>query len=148
MVGRDSLGRSCPNLEPGTTRVYENNGPRNGLDSGRKVGPCPGSRRRWALGSARAFSQAIHAENTYRPRFQVRTQPSDHPIPSPRLGLYKIFVHFEAVVPEWFLPLAPPHLHCPPYCNTLARLLRNVRTPPRPSFVCHTPYHIGNGNIV
>jgi len=61
--------RSGPNLEPGTIRVYVTNGPRNGLHIGRKVGPCPGSRRRWVLGCVRAFSQALHAANTYRPRF-------------------------------------------------------------------------------
>ena len=31
-------------------RMYVTNGPRNGLDSVRKVGSCPGSRRRWVLG--------------------------------------------------------------------------------------------------
>jgi len=28
------------------------------------------------LGSVRAFSEALHAANPYRPRFQVRTRPS------------------------------------------------------------------------
>jgi len=69
------LGRSGPNLEPGTMRVYAFNVPRNGLNIGRKVGPCPESRRRWVLGSVHASSQAVHAANTYRPRFQVRTRP-------------------------------------------------------------------------
>ena len=40
------------------------------------------------------------------------------------------------------------YLHCPHYCNTVARLLRNIRHPPDPPFVCHTPYNIDNGNIV
>jgi len=66
------LGRSGPNLEPWTMRVYVINGPRNGLHIGRKVGPCPGGRRRWVIGSGRAVTQAVHAANTYRPRFQVR----------------------------------------------------------------------------
>jgi len=57
-------------------RGYVTNGPRNGLNIGRKVGPCPGSRRRWVLGSVHAIFQAAHAANTYRPRFQVRTRPS------------------------------------------------------------------------
>jgi len=43
--------------------------------------------------------------------------------------------------------IAPSHLHCPHYCNTCARLLRNIRLP-GPPFVCHTPYNIGNANIV
>jgi len=70
------LGTSGPNLELGTMRVHVTNGGLlNGLNIARKVGPCPRSRRRWVLGSVRAFSEALHAENTYRPWFQVRTQP-------------------------------------------------------------------------
>jgi len=57
-------------------RVYVTNGPQNGLHIGRKVGPCPGSQRRYVLGSVYASSQAVYPANTYRPRFQVRTQPS------------------------------------------------------------------------
>jgi len=57
-------------------RVYVTNGPRNGLILGRKVYPCPGSRRRWVLGRVHASSQVVHAANTYRPRFQVRARPS------------------------------------------------------------------------
>ena len=65
------LGRAGPNLEPGPMRVYVTNGLRNSLGIGRKVGPCPGSRRQWVLGSVRASSQAAHAPNTYRPRFRL-----------------------------------------------------------------------------
>jgi len=35
------IGRSGPNLEPGTMRVYVTNGPRNGFNIGGNVGPCP-----------------------------------------------------------------------------------------------------------
>ena len=70
------LGRSGPNLEPGTMRVHVTNGPQNGLNIGRKVGPRPESWRRWVLGSVHACFQAVHAANTYRPRFQVRIRPS------------------------------------------------------------------------
>jgi len=49
------VGRSGPNLEIGTMRVYVTNGPRSGLNIGRKVDPCPGSRRRWVLGSVHAL---------------------------------------------------------------------------------------------
>ena len=73
---RTHLGRSVPNLEPGTMRVYITNGPRNGLNIGRKVGPCPGSRRRWVFDSVHAFSQAVHVANTHRPRFQGGARPS------------------------------------------------------------------------
>ena len=39
----------------------------------------------------------------------------------------------------------PSHLHCPLYCNTIARLLRNIRCPPDPPRVRHTQYNIDNG---
>jgi len=51
----ERLGSSGPNLEPGTMRVYETNGPRNGLNIDRKVNPYPGSRRRCVLGSVHTF---------------------------------------------------------------------------------------------
>ena len=73
---RPRVARSVPNLEPGKMCVYVTNGTQNGLNIGRKVGPCPGSRRRWVLGSVCACFQVLHAANTYRPRFQVRTRPS------------------------------------------------------------------------
>ena len=57
-------------------RVYVTNGLQNGLNNGSKAGPCPGSRRRWVLGSVHGISQALHAANTYRTRFQVRARPS------------------------------------------------------------------------
>jgi len=44
--------------------------------------------------------------------------------------------------------IAPPHLQSLPYCNTIARPLRNIRPPTDPFSLCHTPYNIGDGNIV
>ena len=44
--------------------------------------------------------------------------------------------------------VAPSHLHCPYYCNTIARLLRNIRRPTDSPFVCHTLNNIGDGKIV
>ena len=44
--------------------------------------------------------------------------------------------------------LAPPHLHCPHECNTIAQLLRNIRPPSNPPCVCRTPYKIANSNIM
>jgi len=41
-----------------------------------------------------------------------------------------------------------PRLHCPPCCNTFARLLGNIRPHPNPPFGCHSPYNIGNNDIV
>jgi len=62
---KTGLGKSGPNLEPVTMRVCVTNGRRNGLNIGTRVGPCPGSLRRWVLGSVHAVSQAAHAANTY-----------------------------------------------------------------------------------
>jgi len=42
----------------------------------------------------------------------------------------------------------PPHLQSIPYCITFARPLRSIRPPTDPSFGCHTPYNIGDGNLV
>jgi len=45
--------------------------------------------------------------------------------------------------------LPPPHLQSLPYCNTIGRPLRNTRPPPNdPPFLSHTPYNIGDVNIV
>jgi len=44
--------------------------------------------------------------------------------------------------------IAPPHLHCPHYYNSIARLLRNKRLLPEPSIVRHARYNIGHDNIV
>ena len=44
--------------------------------------------------------------------------------------------------------LTPAHLHYPHYCNTITRRLRNIRIPPGPSVIRHTPYTIGSDNIV
>jgi len=71
-----TVGRPGANLELGTMRVNVTNGRRDGLSIGRKVGPCLGNRRRCVLGGVHAFVLAVHAANTYRPRFQVRARPS------------------------------------------------------------------------
>jgi len=87
-------------------------------------------------------------------------------------GLYKILLLLRGFCARINHPfIAPSHLHCPHYCNTMARLLRNIRRPtdppfvchiartiarllrnirrpPDPPFVCHTPYTLGNGNIM
>jgi len=64
------------------------------------------------------------------------------------VGLYKILFYFETNVRINHPFIAPSHLYCSHYCNTIARLLRNIRCPPDPPFACHTPYNIANGNIV
>jgi len=64
-------------------------------------------------------------------------------------SIYKILFHFKALLWESIIRLLPPHhLQSLPYCNTIARLLRNIRPPTDAPFVCHTPYNIGDGNIV
>jgi len=44
--------------------------------------------------------------------------------------------------------MGPARLVCAHYCNIIARILRNIRPPLDPPFVGHTPYNVGNGNIV
>ena len=50
--------------------------------------------------------------------FVIRILRRDKPI-----GLYKRFVYSEATVHESTIlsPPPPAHLHCPPWCNTIAR---------------------------
>jgi len=60
-----------------------------------------------------------------------------------------IFLHLETCLHESILVSLPlRHLLFPHYCNTIARLLRSVRPPPRPPFVWHTQYNTGSGNIM
>ena len=65
------------------------------------------------------------------------------------VGLYKILFYFEAVVHESIILLLPP-----PTCiaHTIAILLHDycaIYDPPsEPSFICHIPYNIGDGNIL
>jgi len=40
------------------------------------------------------------------------------------------------------------HLHCPPWCNTIARLLGSIRSPLRPPVCMLYTINIGNTNIV
>jgi len=42
----------------------------------------------------------------------------------------------------------PLHLHCSHPCSTIARRMHNIRPPPDPPCICHTPYNIGSGNIL
>jgi len=55
----------------------------------------------------------------------------------------KAFVHKSII-----LVSPPPTNNAPHYCHTIAILLRNIRPPPDPPFVCHKSYNIGDGNIV
>ena len=66
-----------------------------------------------------------------------------------QLSLYKILFQSKVLSLETIhLFIAPPHLLRLPFCNTIARLLRNIRPPTDPPSVCHTLYTIGDGNIV
>jgi len=73
------------------------------------------------------------------------------------VSLCKIFVYFEAVMFESTILACIPHahLHCPPWCNTIARFLDSMRDSPSPTSrlcVCYTPYNTynntGNDNLV
>jgi len=96
------LGRSGPNLEPGTMRVYATNGPRNGLNIGRKVRLCPGSRGRWVFG--------LGCMPCLKP-----FMPQTHTVPGCRLGpglprpLYK-----NTIIRTLFSPPPPPLFEPPP----------------------------------
>jgi len=65
----------------------------------------------------------------------------------PWLSLNKILFHFKAIVWESYHPLSL-HMQSLPFCNTIARPLRNIRPPTDRPCVCHTPSNIGDGNIV
>ena len=70
---------------------------------------------------------------------------------TPRLEifLYKTIFYFRVVCARINRPFIPQaHLHCPHCCNTIARLLGNIRPPLDLPCVCDTPYNIGNNNIV
>jgi len=64
-------------------------------------------------------------------------------------GLYKILFSSEAVVQELTIFASPPaHLHCPPWCNTIARLFGTVNDfPLELSFVIYAPYNIGTNKF-
>jgi len=65
------------------------------------------------------------------------------------LGLFKIFFYFESFVHESnLLSFFPPAYIAHTVAILLARLSRNIRSPLDLPFVCHTPYNIGNNNIV
>ena len=59
-----------------------------------------------------------------------------------RVGLYTILFHFKALLWEPIILACPPHLQSLPYCNTIARLLRNIRPPPPPRCLCYMLYTI------
>jgi len=45
----------------------------------------------------------------------------------PTVGPYKMFFYLFLCVQESIIPLLPPaHSHYPHYCNTIARLVRNI----------------------
>jgi len=71
------------------------------------------------------------------------------PTPAPRAWPLQDIVLLRCFCARFNHPfIAPSHLHYPHYSNTVVRPLRNIRRPTDPSFVCHTPYNIDNGNIV
>jgi len=73
----------------------------------------------------------------------------DNPAKKTRLSLYKRLFYFKDLLWESIIMLLPlPHLQGLPYCNTIARPLLSIRPPTDPPVVCHTPYTIGDDNVV
>jgi len=70
------------------------------------------------------------------------------PCPPPHIDLYKNSFTPKLSCTSQSSFHCPIHLHCSHYCNAIARLMRNIRPPANPAWVCHTPYNIGSGNIV
>ena len=71
------LGRSGPNLKPGTVRVCGMRGLRKGMHTTTQHPPFPASRA-WTdpPTNVQAVSRAVRYVNTHRPRFQVSARPS------------------------------------------------------------------------
>jgi len=71
---------------------------------------------------------------------------------SASLSLYKILFHFKVLLLwESIILVLPPLGLTLPYCNIIARPLRNIRLyAPHtvPPFSCHTLCNVGDGNIV
>jgi len=68
------------------------------------------------------------------------------------LGLYKIVFHLFLFVQESIIPLSTPPISIA-HTTAILLLLRDRCAiydppPPDPPFICHTPYNIGNDNIV
>jgi len=91
-------------------------------------------------GGAKARGRFSLQQRSKHPREMVITpkasasilRPSARPCPALQTGTVCIGSH---------------HQHCPHYCNTIAQLLRNIRPPPDPRLLSHTPYNIGNGHF-
>jgi len=65
------------------------------------------------------------------------------------VGLYQIFFLLLAVCARVNCPfILPARLQCSHCCNTIARLLGNIRPRLDLPLVCHTPNNIGNNHIV
>jgi len=82
------------------------------------------------------------------PLFAVRS-PRRWVGAAPKHQLVHLLKFTSSVLWESIILLCPPpHLRNLPYCNSIARPLRNTRLPTDPPVVCHTLYNIGDGNIV
>jgi len=93
--------------------------------------------------SRHGFSQRVRCVRTALGSLNVIFRTSR------RLSLYKILFFFKALL--WkssILLVPPPQLQSLPYCNTVARPLRDIRPPTDPSLLCHATYKIGEGNIL
>jgi len=103
-----------------------------------------------ARGSSPPLLYSVHSPSCIRARVTLPL-PSCIPFPPspvseltslylPFIGLYQIFVYFEAFAHESNILLPLPYLHCQHYCNTIRTTIAQCTTLPRPPFCM--PYAI------
>ena len=105
-------------------------------------------------GSSGAANDCSGEEYQVNARYQIRASALPHQAtrgagPARRLSLYKYCFSsrfYCGILPPFYCP--SPRLQSPTYSNTIARPLRNIRSPTDPSCLCHTPYNIGDGTVV
>ena len=97
-----------------------------------------------AVSAKEMLTKARTATSFWTARFSARMPCKKNTKPrrvkaALQLSLYKILFHFKALLWESIiLLLLPPQLQNLPYCNTIARPLRNKRLLPDPPLVSHT----------
>jgi len=92
-----TIGRSVPDLKPGTVRVCGMRGLKKGMHTSQH--PPPPASRAWTDPpiNVQAVSRAVRYVNTHRPRFQIRARPS-YIVVHPSLSFYlhiHVYMHID-----------------------------------------------------